>query len=108
MGTHVHEVNDLNFDEEVLKSDLPVLVDFTATWCGPCKMIAPLVDELATEYVGKAKVVKVDIDNAPNAAAQFGVRKVPTLKVFKGGVVVAERLGAAPKPVIAGLIESAL
>ena len=105
---NVTEVTDANFDEEVVNATEPVLVDFTATWCGPCKMIAPLVEELAGEYAGRMKVVKVDIDNSPGTAGRFGVRGVPTLKVFKSGEVVAEQVGAIPKPKIAELMNRAL
>lgn len=104
-GKNVHTVNDLNFDAEVLKSDQPVLVDFTATWCGPCKQIAPFIDQLADEYEGKMKVAKVDIDDSPGTAAKFGVRGVPTLFVFKGGKVVAQEVGARPKTMIKQLMD---
>ncbi len=107
-GKNVLTVNDLNFDAEVLKSSEPVLVDFTATWCGPCKQIAPFVDQLADEYVGKMKVAKVDIDEAPATAAKYGIRGVPTLKVFKGGEVVATQQGAAPKTIIQQVMERGL
>jgi thioredoxin 1 len=107
-GTNVHEVNDLNFDSEVLRSDVPVLVDFSATWCGPCRQIAPLVDQLATEFEGRVKVTKLDIDESPGTAQKFGIRGVPTLLVFKGGQVVGQQVGAAPKPTIAALMNKAL
>jgi len=107
-GKNVSSVNDLNFEAEVLKSETPVLVDFTATWCGPCKQIAPLIDQLADEYVGQVKVVKLDIDEAPNTAVKFGVRGVPTIIVFKGGEAVARQMGAAPKTVIAQVLQRGL
>ncbi len=107
-GQNVHAVNDLNFDTEVLGSDTPVLVDFSAVWCGPCKQIAPLVDQLADEYIGKMKVTKLDIDESPGTAAKFGIRGVPTLLVFKGGELVGQHVGAAPKTTIAQLMDSAL
>jgi len=107
-GKNVTAVNDLNFDEEVLQADVPVLVDFTATWCGPCRQIAPLVDQLADEYVGKVKVTKLDIDENPGTAQKFGIRGVPTLYVFKGGEIVAQQVGAAPKSTIAALMDRAL
>ena len=107
-GKNVHEFNELNFDQEVLKSEVPVLVDFTATWCGPCKAISPLVDQLADEFAGKVKVGKLDIDDAPGVAQRFGIRGVPTLYVFKGGEVVGKMVGAAPKQNIAQLMQRAL
>ena len=90
-------VDDSNFQAEVLSSDKPVLVDFWAIWCGPCKMIAPLVEELATEYDGKLKVTKMDVDANPRTAMQFGIRSIPTLLIFKGGQVVEQIIGAVPK-----------
>lgn len=108
MAGSVQTVNDLNFDQEVLESELPVLVDFTASWCGPCRQIAPLIDQLATEYAGRAKVTKIDIDESPGTAAKYGIRGVPTLYVFKGGQLVGQRVGAAPKSALAQLIENAL
>jgi len=107
-GKNVIAVNDLNFDTEVVNSDQPVLVDFTATWCGPCRQIAPLVDQLADEYEGKAKVAKLDIDESPETARRFQIRGVPTILVFKGGKVVDQQVGLAPKTVLAGKIDSAL
>ena len=107
-GRNIHAANDLNFDAEVVQSDLPVLVDFSATWCGPCKQIEPFIDQLAEEYAGKVKVMKVDIDESPGTAAKYGIRGVPTLKVFKAGAVVAEQVGAAPKAKINDLIQRAL
>lgn len=107
-GKNVLTVNDLNFDAEVLKSAEPVLVDFTATWCGPCRQIAPFVDQLADEYVGKMKVAKLDIDEAPGTAAKYGIRGVPTLVVFKGGKPVATQQGAAPKTIIQQVMERGL
>lgn len=107
-GKNVLTVNDLNFDSEVLKSESPVLVDFTATWCGPCKQIAPYIDQLADEYAGKMKVAKLDIDDSPNTAAKFGIRGVPTLVVFKAGKPVAQQVGAAPKTIIAQVMERGL
>ena len=107
-GKNVHEFNDLNFDAEVLKSDVPVLVDFAATWCGPCKAIAPLVGQVADEYEGKVKVGTIDIDASPGIAQRFGIKGVPTLFVFKGGEVVGKMVGAAPKKNIADLVQRAL
>lgn len=107
-GPNVHTVNDLNFDEEVLKSDVPVLVDFTAVWCGPCKQVGPLVDQIADEYVGRVKVTKLDIDESPGTAQKFGIRGVPTLLVIKGGEVVGQQVGAVPKSTIAQLIDRSI
>lgn len=90
-------VNDSNFEAEVLKSELPVLVDFFAQWCGPCKMMAPTIDELAEEYKGKWKIVKCDIDEAPNTSAQYGIQSVPTLMFFKNGEKVNQVIGFQAK-----------
>lgn len=95
------EITDANFDEVVLKSDKPVLVDFWAPWCGPCRMVGPFVEEIAKEYEGKAVVGKVDVDNNPNVAMQFGIRNIPALLYFKNGQVVDKQVGAAPKKVLA-------
>lgn len=105
---HVVSVNDLNFQAEVLDSSIPVLVDFSAEWCGPCKQIAPFVEQLAAEYEGQVKVTHVDIDESPGTAAKFGIRGVPTLKMFKGGEVVAEQVGAAPKGKLEELLKRGL
>lgn len=104
----VLEVNDTNFDSEVVKSDLPVLVDFSATWCGPCRLVAPLVEQIAGEYAGKIKVAKLDIDEAPQTAQRFGIRGVPTLYVFKGGEVVSQQVGAVAKKAIAEMVDKSL
>lgn len=91
------ELTDGNFDREVLQSGTPVLVDFWAVWCGPCKMIAPVVEEIAKEYDGRLKVGKVDVDSNPEVSMKFGIRSIPTLMVFKGGKVVEQIIGAVPK-----------
>ena len=90
---NVHTFNDVNFDSDVLKSDVPVLVDFTATWCGPCKMLAPIVEKLADEFEGKVRVGKCDIDDAPGVAAKYGIRSVPTVMVFSKGQKVNQHTG---------------
>jgi thioredoxin 1 len=91
------ELSDANFDQEVIKSDVPVLVDFWAVWCGPCKMIAPIVEELAKEYQGKLKVGKVDVDHHRQVASNYGIRSIPTLLIFKEGQVVEQVVGAVSK-----------
>lgn len=102
------EITDQNFEIEVLKSDKPVLVDFWAVWCGPCKMIAPIVEQLAAEYEGKLKVGKLDVDNNQQSAIKYGVRSIPTLLIFKDGKVVDTIIGAVPKPMIVNKIEPLL
>ena len=88
------EVTDLNFEEIVLQSDKPVLVDFWAEWCGPCRMIAPLVSELADDYSGRAVITKMDVDSNPGTAARFGIRNIPTILFFKGGDIADKQVGA--------------
>lgn len=97
-----------NFESEVINSDVPVLVDFWAEWCGPCKAIGPSVEQIAHEYAGKAKVFKVDVDAEGELASKYGVMSIPALFVFKGGKVVEKMVGAAPKAQIAALIDRAL
>jgi len=99
-------LTDANFAAEVLQSDVPVLVDFWATWCGPCRIIAPIVEELAIELEGKAKIGKVDVDHNPQTAMNFGIRSIPTLLFFKNGQVVDQLVGAAPKRVLAAKLEA--
>ncbi len=99
-------VNDEQFESEVIKSDVPVLVDFFAGWCGPCKMLAPTIDELADEYAGKAKVVKVDVDEAPETAQKFGVQSIPTLIVFKNGEATDKKVGVVSKDDLKEMIDA--
>jgi len=91
------QVNDSNFEEVVLQSDKPVMVDFWAEWCGPCRMIAPFVEEMSKEYEGKALVVKCDVDDSPGVATKFGIRNIPTVLFFKNGEVADKQVGAVPK-----------
>ncbi|GAB2623714.1 thioredoxin [Belliella aquatica] len=99
------EITDSNF-EEIMKSEQPILVDFWAEWCGPCKMIGPVVEELAGDYEGKAVIGKVDVDSNPAVAAQFGIRSIPTLLFFKGGQIVDKQVGAVPKSVLAQKLDA--
>lgn len=107
-NANVHEFLDTNFETEVLQSDVPVLVDFWATWCAPCKIIAPHVEALAAEYAGKAKVGKVNVDEARGVAQRFGVISIPTLILFKDGKAVDQIVGAVPRANIQGMIDKAL
>lgn len=102
------EVTDATFDEVVLKSDKPVMVDFWAAWCGPCRMVAPIMDQLTAEYADKAVIVKVDVDANQKFAAEYGVRNIPTVLVFKNGEVVEKQVGVAPKATYAQKIEAHL
>ena len=102
------EITDATFDKLVLQSDKPVLVDFWAAWCGPCRMVGPIIDELSKEYDGKAVVGKVDVDNNQEFAAKYGVRNIPTVLLFKNGELVDRKVGVSPKQVYAEAIDSAL
>lgn len=102
------QVTDDTFDAEVRKSDIPVVVDFWAEWCGPCKMIGPALEELSDEYAGKVKIAKVNVDENPNSPAELGVRGIPALFLFKDGKVVSSKIGAAPKASLDEWIKSAL
>ena len=102
------EITDATFDEVVLKSDKPVVVDFWAPWCGPCRMVGPIIDEVSTEYEGKAVVGKVDVDANQEFAAKYGVRNIPTVLVFKGGEIVSRQVGVSPKQVYTDAIDALL
>ena len=101
-------VTDATFDSEVLKSSTPVLVDFWAEWCGPCKMIAPILDEIATEYKDKLRVAKIDIESNPQTPPKFGIRNIPTLILFKNGTVEAQKVGSVRKPDLKSFLDAHL
>jgi len=102
--SEVLHITDADFETAVVQSDIPVLVDFWAPWCGPCKMIAPILDEIAPEFAGKVKIVKMNVDDNQTTPAQFGVRSIPTLLLIKNGQVVATQVGALPKTQLANFI----
>ena len=108
MGDKVLHVTDANFELEVLQSKVPVLIDFWATWCAPCRALAPIVEEMAETYAGKVKVAKMNVDENPASPGKYGVRGIPTLILFKDGEVVDQVVGAVPKSQIQGLIDKAL
>lgn len=101
-------VDNANFEAEVLKSDMPVLVDFWAPWCGPCKMLGPVIDELSGEYEGKVKFCKCNVDDSTDLAASYGVSSIPSVKIFKAGEIAAESLGFKPKPAMKQFVDSVL
>ncbi len=105
---NVHAVTDASFDTDVVSSDVPVLVDFWAEWCGPCRMIAPSLEEMAKELGDKVKIVKVNIDENPETPSKLGVRGIPTLMVFKGGEMVSQKVGAMPKSALSEWVNSVL
>ncbi|WKZ32329.1 MAG: thioredoxin [Thermodesulfobacteriota bacterium] len=108
MGENTINVSDSNFESMVLKSEIPALVDFWASWCAPCKAIAPIVDEMAAAYSGKVRVAKMNVDDNPSTPGRYGVRGIPTLILFKDGKVVDQLVGAVPKDQVKELIEKAL
>jgi thioredoxin 1 len=108
MNEHIHKVTDDSFQTDVLNSDTPVLVDYWAEWCGPCKSIAPILDEVAKEYAGKIKVMKLNIDENQDTPRKFGVRGIPTLMLFKNGSVEAQKVGALSKSQLSAFIDSSI
>ncbi|MDX1344959.1 MAG: thioredoxin TrxA [Sedimenticolaceae bacterium] len=108
MSENIIEVTDDSFEEEVLNSSEPVLVDYWAEWCGPCKMITPVLEEIASDYSGKIKVVKLNIDDNPDTPPKFGIRGIPTLMLFKGGEVEATKVGALSKSQLTAFIDSSI
>ncbi|MEJ2396345.1 MAG: thioredoxin TrxA [Candidatus Thiodiazotropha sp.] len=108
MSEHIVHVTDDSFESDVLKSSEPVLIDYWAEWCGPCKMIAPVLDDIATEYSGRLKVAKLNIDDNPNTPPRYGIRGIPTLMLFKNGEVEATKVGAVSKSQLVAFIDSNL
>jgi len=105
---NINEISDTNFKNEVLQSNVPVLVDFWAPWCGPCRALAPVLEELAGEYAGRAKIVKLNVDDHQSAAATYGVRSIPNLIIFKNGQVAQQIVGAVPKTKLTQALDAAL
>ena len=108
MASHIRDVRDQDFQREVLEAKEPVLVDFTATWCGPCRALKPTVEALATEYAGRVKVTQLDVDDSPETAQQYGIRSVPTLLFFKEGKVVGQLVGGVPRARLEGALRQVL
>jgi thioredoxin 1 len=108
MAEHIVHISDESFEEEVLQSERPVLIDYWAEWCGPCKMIAPVLDEIATEYSDRLKVVKLNIDDNPQTPPKYGIRGIPTLMVFKNGQVEATKVGAVSKAQLTAFLDDNL
>ena len=108
MAEHIVHISDESFEEEVLQSERPVLIDYWAEWCGPCKMIAPVLDEIATEYSDRLKVVKLNIDDNPKTPPKYGIRGIPTLMVFKNGQVEATKVGAVSKAQLTEFLDDSL
>lgn len=108
MGNNIVHTSDATFDQDILKADRPVLLDFWAEWCGPCKMIAPVLDEIAAEYQGRLTIAKINIDENPQTPPKFGIRGIPTLILFKNGTVEAQKVGAVSKSQLAAFLDSNL
>ena len=108
MSDNVKEIGDTDFDQEVLQADVPTLVDFWAPWCGPCKSIAPILEEIAGEYTGKLKIVKMNVDENPATPSKYSVRGIPNLVIFKSGEVVEQIVGAVPKEQLTGTIDKVI
>jgi len=108
MSEHIKNVSDVSFDADVLKSSQPVLVDYWAAWCGPCKMIAPMLEEVSAEYAGKVTIAKLNVDENPETAANFGIRGIPTLMLFKDGQVAATKVGALSKSQLTAFLNDSI